>query len=248
MGGGTMATALRVDTVGTFRAPPPQLPHVSADGKLYWDTNQWMPIPVESPGDDVAVAQPRWSTPANALAVKAVGVGQDYVPGCPISFARLYEKSYSRIFRTLIPMFIDPVEAEDCVQDAFVRAFTHWASWRPSAPAEAWVMRIAKNGAISQLRKNRIRTVEAILERLGSPKGSENPWDLAADNELRRLIKQLPIKQTEAVTYRFYFGYSGRATSRILGIPERTIASRLWSAKNSLRRKLIEERKACAAI
>jgi RNA polymerase sigma factor (sigma-70 family) len=243
-----MATALRLDTVETFRAPPPQPPHVSTDGKQYWDSNRWIPIPVEPPGHDVAVDQPRWSTPAAATAVSAVAMGQEYEPGCPVSFAKLYQKSYARIFRTLIPMFIDPVEAEDCVQDAFVRAFAHWASWRPSAPAEAWVMRIAKNGAISQIRKNRIRTVEAILERLGAPEGSGNPWDVAADNQLRQLIKQLPFKQTEVVAYRFYFGYSGRATSRILGIPERTIASRLWSAKNSLRRMLIEERKLFAAI
>jgi hypothetical protein len=37
----------------------------------------------------------------------------------------------------------DPAEAEDCAQDSFVKAFQAWKRWRPDAPAEAWIHRIA---------------------------------------------------------------------------------------------------------
>lgn len=233
-------TSRLADAVGIVGAPPPQTPRLSADGTQYWDGDRWVYLNAALLPQVVAVKRPR-----NTVVV--VALQQEYVAGDTTSFANLYQKTFTKVCRTLIPMFRDPVEAEDCAQDAFVRAFAHWASWRPTAPAEAWVMRIAKNGAISQIRKNQIRTLDAIIERLGAPEGSKNPWDVAEQNDFRRLIKQLSVKQTEVITYRFFFGYSGRETSRILRIPERTIASRLWSAKNALRIKLVEQQKLCAA-
>ena len=83
---------------------------------------------------------------------------EPYVPGSREDFDRLYRISYPRVFRTLVAILADPAEAEDCAQDAFVHAFKAWDRWRPDAPAEAWIHRIAVNSAISYGRRARLRT------------------------------------------------------------------------------------------
>src|SRR5881409_1569606 len=75
-----------------------------------------------------------------------------YQPGSKDDFDRLYQTACPRVFRTLSAILADPEAAEDCTQDAFVQAFRAWPRWRPDAPAEAWVHRIAVNRAISHRR------------------------------------------------------------------------------------------------
>src|SRR5579872_2659565 len=85
--------------------------------------------------------------------------GRTYEPGNEADFERLYRDSYGRILGTVVALLGDRAAAEDCVQDAFERAYVRWASWKPIAPAEAWVHRIAINAAVSHHRKMRIREV-----------------------------------------------------------------------------------------
>jgi len=84
---------------------------------------------------------------------------ETYQPGSAEDFDRLYRTAYPRVYRTLTAILADPGAAEDCAQDAFVQAFGAWKRWRPDAPAEAWVHRIAVNRAISYRRTARLRGV-----------------------------------------------------------------------------------------
>src|SRR5258708_24186554 len=95
--------------------------------------------------------------------------GQKYEPGSKLDFDRLYEATYQRIFRSLVALTGDPAAAEDCTQEAFLKAFKGWKSWNGSAPAEAWVHRIAINTAISHRRRERLREVGELVRRLGRP-------------------------------------------------------------------------------
>ena len=93
----------------------------------------------------------------------------DYEPGNEADFNRLYESSYGKILGTLTAMLGDRAAAEDCVQDAFERAYKKWPTWQPIAPAEAWVHRIAVNAAVSYKRKMKLREVGEVIRRIGRP-------------------------------------------------------------------------------
>ena len=54
-----------------------------------------------------------------------------YQPGSLADFDRLYRDSYARVLRTLLGVLRDRPAAEECVQDAYVRAFQAWPRWRP---------------------------------------------------------------------------------------------------------------------
>lgn len=132
----------------------------------------------------------------------------------------------------------DRAAAEDCTQEAFVRAYRSWSTWRGDAPAEAWVHRIAINTAISHQRYTRMREVAQVIRRLGRPAPTPDPASLAERSDLIGALRRLPAKQAAAIVLRHHHGYTNREIAAALGIPERTVASRLAAAKERLRRLL----------
>src|SRR2546423_11020904 len=92
-------------------------------------------------------------------------VGSEYRAGVLEDFDRLYEETYSRLFGTLVTILRDRAAAEDCVQEAYLRAFRAWSRWKPEAPAEAWIHRIAINVAVSYRRREKLRLATALLRR-----------------------------------------------------------------------------------
>ena len=158
-----------------------------------------------------------------------------YQPGSEADFERLYQTSYGRILGTLTAMLGDRAAAEDCCQDAFERAYKKWDAWQPIAPAEAWVHRIAINAAVSYRRKMKLREVGEVIRRMGRPEGPPDPQEEIERRDLALALGKLPPKQAAAIVLRHYHGYTNRAIAQALGIPERTVASRLAIAKQRLR-------------
>jgi len=165
-------------------------------------------------------------------------VGSEYRAGVLEDFDRLYEETYPRLFGTLVTLLRDRAAAEDCVQEAYLRAFRAWARWRPDAPAEAWLHRIAINVAVSHRRKERLRSAAAILRR---PVLEEPAVLELGDSDLLAELRALPPKQAAALVLRYLHGYSNREIAQSLGVPERTIASRLAAARRKLQDRLAEK-------
>ena len=163
-----------------------------------------------------------------------------YEPGSEADFERLYRNTYRRILGTLITLLGDRAAAEDCTQDTFERAYRSWASWRPDAPVEAWLHRIAINVAISDRRRYRLRQVGELVKRLGRPAMSPDPTALAERSDLVRELRRLPTKQAAALVMRHYHGYSNREIGVALGVPEQTVASRMAAARKQLQVRLAD--------
>jgi RNA polymerase sigma-70 factor, ECF subfamily len=167
-----------------------------------------------------SVPEPRWDA---------------YRPGSPEDFDRLYRTAYPRVYRTLSAILGDPAEAEDCAQDAFVHAFQAWRRWRPDAPAEAWIHRIAVNRAISYRRRARLRTVSEVIRRFGKPALASDPGDLVARPDLLSALRSIPPKLAAAIVLRYYHGYTNREIAAAIGVSERTVGTRLRQAGERLR-------------
>lgn len=135
-------------------------------------------------------------------------------------------------------MLRDRAAAEDCTQDTFERAFKAWGSWRPDAPAEAWLHRIAINVAITNQRRQRLQEVGQVLRRIGQPAPPPDPSGIAESSELVKALRKLPAKQAAAIVLRHYHGYTNRQIGIALDVPERTVASRLAAARVRLRSTL----------
>jgi len=159
---------------------------------------------------------------------------EKYEPGSAPDFERLYRNTYRRILGTLITLVRDRATAEDCAQETYERAYRSWALWKPDAPVEAWLHRIAINVAISDRRHQRLRQAGELVRRLGRPAAGPDPSTVAENSDLVRAMKKLPTKQAAALVLRHFHGYSNREIAAAIGVPEQTVASRLAAARKHL--------------
>ena len=159
-----------------------------------------------------------------------------YRPGVREDFDRLFRDSYHRILFTLTGILRDSGAAEECAQEAFVRAYRAWGRWRPEAPAEAWLHRIALNVAISYRRRERLRSLGGVLGRGGPPELNGHDPEGAA--VLAEALRRLPPRDAALIVLRHHHGYSNREIAAALEAPESTVASRLAAAKRRLRTEL----------
>lgn len=159
-----------------------------------------------------------------------------YRPGSREDFDRLYRTSHPKILATLVTILGDRAAAEDCAQETFVQALRAWPRWKSDAPAEAWLHRIALNSAISLRRRHRVLLLGDLLHHLRGEPHSEP--DTSGGEGLLPALRRLPAKQAAAVVLRHFHGYSNREIAAALGIPERTVASRLAHARERLRVEL----------
>jgi RNA polymerase sigma-70 factor (ECF subfamily) len=154
-------------------------------------------------------------------------------PGSREDFDRLYLACHARLVRTLTGVLGDPAAAEDCAQDAFVRAWKAWPRWRPEAPVEAWLYRIALNVAFSYRRRQKLHELAERALRLGG-----TVRDPQGGDRLRDVLAKLPAKEAAAVMLRHYHGYSRAEVAQMLGLTERAVSMRLARARTILIREL----------
>ena len=161
-----------------------------------------------------------------------------YEPGSVADFDRLYRETYPRLVRTIYAVLGDAAAAEDCVQEAFVRAFDAWPRFRPERPAEAWIHQIALNVAISHRRKMKLREVGELVRRLGRPAPPPDPMEAVEQGEVVAALRRLPPRVAAAFVLRHYHGYNNREIAQATGVSERTVGARLAQARQRLAAEL----------
>jgi len=162
----------------------------------------------------------------------------EYEPGSAEAFDRLYRDTYPRLLRTVYAVVGDRAAAEDCVQEAFVKAYRAWPRFQPERPAPAWLHQIAINTAISYRRKQRLREVGEVLRRFGRPAPVEDPADAAGRSDLVRALAAQPPRAAAAFVLRHYHGYSNRELAVLLGVSERSVGTWLRNVRTDLRLRL----------
>ena len=155
-------------------------------------------------------------------------------------FEAFYTAAYGRLVGQLLVVTGSLQEAEDVVQEAFVRAYGRWHSVRDYDLPEAWVRRVALNLAVSGLRRARSRA--ALLVRLG-PAADTAALSIEAV-ALTQTLRKLPLRDREAITLHHVVGLSVQEIAHQLDVPVGTITARLSRARSALARLLAAEAEA----
>jgi RNA polymerase sigma-70 factor (ECF subfamily) len=133
----------------------------------------------------------------------------------------------------------DAHEAEDAVQEAFLRAIRHFDSFR-GADARAWLLSIVRNTCFTQLRRRRAGGEKVEFdEEIHSPEhdASEPEADLAntfAAESVREGLGQLAIEFREVLVLRELEGLSYKEIAHVAGVPMGTVMSRLARGRKQL--------------
>lgn len=158
---------------------------------------------------------------------------------------RLYERFGTFVFRCVRQSLSDHAEAEDAVQEIFVRLWRTAERYDPSrAKLVTWVMLISKRHAIDRLRRKQVRPNNLSLE--GDPtdrRGGSTPGVLPEERDERRQIlldriQELPALQQEVLTRAYLQGFTLREVAEQLDAPLGTVKSALSRGLSRLRDRL----------
>jgi RNA polymerase sigma-70 factor (ECF subfamily) len=148
-------------------------------------------------------------------------------------------RRYQRVlFTVALRMLGDYEEASDAAQNAFVKAYRKLDAFDPSQRFFSWIYRILVNECLNAKRDR--RRGEPITPEVAV---ADSPADLLESEERRRRVQSailaLPIEYREVVILRHFAEQSYEEIAEALGIPSRTVKSRLHTARQRLGQMLL---------
>jgi len=171
--------------------------------------------------------------------------------GSRSEFARLVERYSGQVYRLALKILNDPQDAEDVLQETFIKALRGLSSFERRSSLSTWLYRIAVNEALMAVRKRKPDVVQMDAEKEDG-EGQSEPveivdWCCLPEGELmstesRQFLDQAVQQLTPALRTVFVLrdveGLSVKETAETLGITEVTVKTRLLRARLKLREAL----------
>lgn len=164
---------------------------------------------------------------------------------------RMHNQKLYRLARSIIR---NDAEAEDIVQEAYVKAFTHLNTFRGESTLATWLSRIVINEALGRLRQKRRGAAAATSGTQGSDAqiipfplaaSGDDPERIMAQRQILRLVERatdtLPDAYRTVFVARVIEGLSMEETAELLGIKPQTVKTRLHRARDLVRKQLDEQ-------
>jgi RNA polymerase sigma-70 factor (ECF subfamily) len=169
------------------------------------------------------------------------------------AFAELVEMYKDKLYHLGYRMLNQRQEAEDVVQETFLRVYTNLERYDENQKFSTWIYRIATNLCIDRLRKR--KPSYSIDAELNDSEGTDWHALLASDDaspetelilsetqaHIREAIQSLPEKYKSVVVLRYLHDMSLQEISDILEMPVTTIKTRVHRGREFLRKKLESE-------
>jgi RNA polymerase sigma-70 factor (ECF subfamily) len=155
-----------------------------------------------------------------------------------------YEVIVSRyqrgLFNVALRMLGNYEEARDATQTAFVRAYEHLDSFDRDQRFFNWIYRILKNECLNVLRSRRPTTL--VSDELPAGSGGDPVESQERHKAVQTALMALSVEYREVVVLRHFTDLSYDDIATTLGIPAKTVKSRLYSARQQLGALLVDWR------
>src|SRR5688572_30272824 len=170
-------------------------------------------------------------------------------------FADLVGRHQRRALRIAFHYVRDAADADEAVQDAFVKAYSHIGTFREELPFEVWFTRILINGCLDRLKARKRREKWIAPPSIDLSGVERNPTDYVAARgpspeelvlrqerrrQLHTALAQLPERQRLVFALTHFDGRSSREVSEITGLNESTVRVHLFRAIRRLRSLLVK--------
>lgn len=171
--------------------------------------------------------------------------------GDRVEFARVVDTYYEMIYRLAIRMLSNPQDAEDILQESFIKAYRNFKNFDGRSSVSTWLYRIATNEALMFLRRQHPDTT-SIDDSYENDDGLEKPayivdWCCLPEDELMSAealahldesVESLPPNLRVVFVLRDIQGLSTRETAEVLNLTEVAVKTRLSRARFKLRELL----------
>jgi len=167
------------------------------------------------------------------------------------AFTQLVEKYEGKIFRLARHITNSQEDAEDVLQETFLKAYEHLGEFQGNSKFYTWIVRIAVNESLMKLRKRKSDRSVSLDEQIDTGEDviareiavwEDNPEDQYSQSELREIldeaVKSLPPIFRSVFVLRDIEELSSEETAEILNLTVPAVKSRLLRARLKLREKL----------
>lgn len=160
-------------------------------------------------------------------------------------FALLWQKYNKQIFANVLKLVRSIDDADDIVQDTFLKAFNALHSYNQTFPFPAWLYKIASNTCIDYFRRKRIRPIS--IENINREGGDiydiipdksipidDNIINNETKEELLKAVEQLPLRYKQCIQLRHFEELSYEEISIKMNLPLGTVKITLFRARKML--------------
>ena len=162
------------------------------------------------------------------------------------AYNELVKRYKDRLLNFVLRYFNYVEQAEDVVQDTLIKLYTHASYYKNVAKFSTWIFTIAKNNALTELRKNKRKKTDSLWTDDGQVidiNSKEESLDTKVQNEiaidqLNKFLDEIPENFRMAVVLRDFQELSYEEISKILEIPIGTIKSRINRGRIQLAEKM----------
>ena len=162
------------------------------------------------------------------------------------AYNELVKRYKDRLFNFVLRYFNNAEQAEDVVQDTLIKLYTHASYYKNVAKFSTWIFTIAKNNALTELRKNKRKQTDSLWTDDGKVidiNSKEESLESKVQNEiaidqLNKFLEEIPENFRMAVVLRDFQELSYEEISTILEIPIGTIKSRINRGRIQLAQKM----------
>ena len=170
---------------------------------------------------------------------------EDLINRCLNNEARAQEDFYKRfapkMYGVCMRFAKNQMEADDILQEGFIKVFTNLKSFRNEGSLEGWVRKTVVNTAINLYKKNLKHQKDTDIEQAEVVQNFEqSSLDKISVQELMDIIRDLPTGYRVVFNLNVIEGYSHKEISQLLEISENTSKSQLSRARQALQKKLFE--------
>jgi len=171
-----------------------------------------------------------------------IEIGPDIIDQCRegkhMAQMYLYATFYKRIYNACYRVLYDSLEAEDAMQESFLKAFSNIESYNDAIPFEAWLVRIAINTSIDKLRKKELE-VTSLNENIAyvpDEEDEEEIWEKIMNRvgQVKAAIEKLPESARLVINLYLIEGYDHEEIGEILNIAPGTVRIQYMRAKQKL--------------
>ncbi len=160
------------------------------------------------------------------------------------ALAELIRRHQRRLYQLAYRLLKDPLEAEDVLQEVFLKVFEHAGRFEPVSTVSAWLHRITANHCLNRLRSRRPLDSLDDDEAAPLPASSADPLAALEGEELARrlegLLTALPERQRQALMLKQFGGLSYQEIGELLGLSPDAVDGLLKRARQFLKKSLRE--------
>jgi RNA polymerase sigma-70 factor (ECF subfamily) len=154
---------------------------------------------------------------------------------------RLYERFAPKLFVVCQRYASTRTEAEEVLQEGFIKIFTHLDQFKHEGSFEGWMRRIMVNCALQRYKvKGRSTTVVSMEENIHGGSEENDAHSRLGQKELMELIQQLPPAYRMVFNLYVFEGMKHREIAETLGISEGTSKSNLSDARTILQKEVMK--------